>query len=114
MSRKSFIKSFPAFLNDDATTTLTSPESSVLLLDRASYHIRFSTANSGTFTVQAKNGEEDEFYDLDFGVPLTITSETEAVIRLDEMPFTIVRILWEPSSGAGTLTARLTAKSLGA
>ena len=96
-----------------ATGSLTSSETDVSQLDKASIHCLFSTANSGTFTVEAKNGDSDTWYELNFGSPLTITTETDVQILLNEMPFTRIRLKWVPSAGAGTLTATITSKTVG-
>jgi hypothetical protein len=114
MARKLVIPSYIALNAADATVSQTSGESIVDGTDKVSYHVTFSANNTGTFTVQAKNGNNDAWYDLDFGQPLTITADNEAVFFLNECPFTKVRLLWSPSAGSGTMTAILTSKSLGA
>lgn len=114
MARKHVIYDFQPFVAVSATTSQTSVETNVSQLDELSVHLKFSASNSGTFTVEARNGKDSDWYELDFGAPLSITAESEVQILLRELPFTDVRFKWAPSAGSGTLSARLTAKTLGA
>lgn len=83
-------------------------------MDKLSYHITFSAAASGTFTVQARNGKKDSWYNLVFAAPLTISAETVVVINLLELPFQYLRLQWGGDAAcAGTLTAVVGAKSVG-
>jgi len=106
--------------NLSATSNQTSGKTNVANMDSASIHIKFSAANSGEFIVEARNGEyaaheaELNWYALQFGELLTITTETDVQIVLAEMPFTEVRLKWIPSAGAGTMNAYLTMKTAGA
>jgi hypothetical protein len=100
--------------NVDATIAQTSGLSSVFGADKLSIHVKFSAPNSGTFTVQAKNSEKDDWFEVIFNSALTITAETEALILLNEVPFESLRLLWAPSAGSGTLTAIYKMKSQGA
>lgn len=110
---KHTIYGFKVLDSVSAVTAQTSLETIVGQLDKLSYHCIFSAASSGTFTVQAKNGDKDSWYALSFGSPLTITAETEAVINLFELPFNHVRVLWS-GGGTGTLTISLASKAVGA
>jgi hypothetical protein len=115
MSRKNIIPGYKAFDALDATTTQTQdPETSVVGCDKASYHVTFSTANTGELIVQAKNSKNDSWYDLDFGVPLTVTAETEIILNVNQINFQAMRLVWQPSAGAGTISAVLSSASVGA
>lgn len=99
----------------DASTTQTSAATTVDQIDYMSYHCKFSGNVSGTFKIEAQNSELDSWYELNFGAALTITSESEAQILINDVPFVNVRLVWTPSSAAGqTLTSILTMKSRGA
>lgn len=102
-----------------ATASQTSGITNVLNLDNATIHVLFSAPNSGTLIVEARNisplqGDVSGFYPLNFGAPLTITSETNVQIILNSMAFTDLRIKWVPSSGSGTVSAFLNMKTVGA
>lgn len=120
MSRKHVVE-FQAFTAANATTTQTSPKTNCEQHDSCSYHVKFSAANSGTFTVEARNesyekqsDSELNWYALNFGVPLTIAAETDVQILMNVMDFAEVRLKWAPSAGAGTMSAFLNMKSKGA
>lgn len=112
MSRKT-THPYVAFNAVDATISQTSAETTVLGVDKASYHIKFSTANTGTFVIQARNTDSDTWFEVSFGVPLAITADTEALLSMHEMPFNKLRLVWNPSAGAGTMTANLVIKAVG-
>ena len=120
MSRKHVVSKFDMMSGLSATTTQTSVKTNVEQLDSASIHIKFSAPNTGTLVVEARNGvypeheSELNWYELAFGAPLSLASETEAQILLKEMPFSEIRVKWVPSSGAGTMNAYLSMKVYGA
>lgn len=120
MSRR-FVNTFSCFDALNSAVSQTSEPTNVEPFDSASYQIKFSAPSSGTFTIQARNGskyrpDESELYwaDLDFGAPLTITSESDVRILLADLTFSELRILWAPSSSSGTITSKLTMKAVGA
>lgn len=120
MSRRPLVK-YTAFDALSAATAQTQIyPTNVENTDTASYHIRFSAANSGTFRVQARNRDvlpaadlAATWYDVNFGSPLTVASETDVQIVFNEMPFKEIRLIWEPSAGAGTISAYLHMKGKG-
>lgn len=114
MSRKNVILGHKAFNAVSATSTQLSAETDVSYLDSLSYHCKFSAANSGEFKVEAQNGDKDSWYQVPFSSTLTITTETEVQILMNELPFTRIRLRWVPSAGSGSLTCFLTSKSKGA
>lgn len=118
MARKNIIRGYKLFNAVNATTTQTSNETNVAFLDRCSIHLKWTAANTGTLKVEARNQRDDSddapWYELDFGTTLSVTAATEVQLVLKEMPFTGIRVVWTPSAGSGTLTARLHAKTEGA
>jgi len=100
----------------DATTTQNSSfnPTDVSQVDKATIHVVFSAANSGAFSVWAKNSLNDTYFELDFGAPLTLTAETECLIDLQQLDFQFIYLNWAPTAGAGTFTAILHMASLGA
>lgn len=113
MSRKLTHK-YKMFNALNATVSQTSQEVSVMGVDKLSIHVKFSANNSGTFRLQAKNGSDDSFFDVTFNATMTITSDNEALLIMNEVPFDSIKLIWTPSSGSGTMTAVLNMKSLGA
>ena len=114
MGRKSLVHSYKMLDAVSASASQTSAATNVEQVDKLSIHCLFSAANTGTLVVQARNGTSDGWYDLDFGSAMTITAETDVQILINECPFTDIRLIWTPSAGSGTMTARLTMKAVGA
>jgi hypothetical protein len=114
MGRKSLVHGFKMLDAVAASSAQTSAATNVEQVDKLSIHCLFTNASSGTFIVEARNGSKDGWYALDFGVPLTVTAETNVQIVLNESPFTDIRLTWTPSSASGTMTASLTMKAVGA
>ena len=113
MSRKN-THAYTVFNTVSATATQTSVSTSVQGIDKLSYHCKFSTNNTGTFTVEAQNSDSDTWVSVPFNVAMTITADNEALIVMNEVPFKNLRLVWTPSAGAGTLTTILNMKSVGA
>lgn len=130
MSRKHVVNSYEMFTGTkvatgaitpsvDASVPQTSKLSNVNSADSATIHVNFSTPNSGTLVVQARNietlpGENTAWYELSFGGPAVITGETDVQILLNALPFYEIRLVWTPSAGAGTMSAFLNTKVSGA
>lgn len=131
MSRKHVVNSYEMFTGTKVATGQANPSvsaaapqtsklSNVNSADSATIHVSFSTLNSGTLTVQARNIEtlpsepNKAWYDLSFGTPLTVTSETNVQIILNSLSFYEIRLVWTPSSGSGTISAFLNTKVAGA
>jgi hypothetical protein len=114
VSSKAVLYDFKTMDAVAANVAQTSKETVVGQMDKLSFHCTFTAPASGTFTVQAKNGEKDSWYNLDFGTSLIISFETEAIFNLFELPFKSVRIQWGGDAAcAGTLTAVLASKAVG-
>lgn len=102
-----------------AVSATTSQDSSanptdISYVDKASIHCKFSAANSGSFKVWVRNSIDDTYFELDFGSALTLTSETECNIEMQQLDFQTMYLQWVPSAGSGTLTAILHMASVGA
>lgn len=99
----------------DMSSSQTSDATSVINLDVASIHVAWSAASgASTITVEARNGENDSWYALDFGsVIATSGASGDHQITLLEMPFTDIRILTTAAT-SGSLTATISAKTTGA
>ena len=118
MSRKHVVK-YHSMSNLPAGSAQVSSETNVENLDSCSYHVKFASAASGTFKVQARNADlkttdTTAWYDVNFGTPLTISSETDVQILLNQLPFKEVRLVWTPSSASGLMNAYLVMKTVGA
>jgi hypothetical protein len=113
MSRKNVVHGYKMLNAVDSSIVQTSGATNVEQMDKLGIHALFSSASSGTFKVQARNGASDGWFDLNFGSSMTISNETDVQIILNECPFTDIRLVWTPSSSTGTLTASLTMKAVG-
>jgi hypothetical protein len=116
MGRKSVLKSFKMIDAGDMSTSLPSQSTNVINLDKASIHLVWTgTSPVGVITVEAQNGENDSWYDLDFGSTINISGNSgDHQIVFSELSFTTIRINYTRTSGTGSLTATISAKVTGA
>lgn len=127
MGRKNVVSGFTIFNAVDATATQNQNDTSASIAasgnggtiidsaDKVSIHCKFSTNNTGEFFLYANNSDDQSrWYKLEFDEAMTMTAETECQILLLECPFKRIYLQWVPSAGAGTLTAQLSAKVVGA
>lgn len=114
MARKNIVPSFALFENADLSTSLVSPTVNVQNMDGGGIHLAWSGASgTSTVTVQARNGSEDSWYDLDFGVPITIaTASGDHLLQFLDFPFTDIQLLISGAT-AGSLDGRVTLKQVG-
>lgn len=98
----------------DATTVQISDIHHTSEIDYLSMHAKFSASNSGTFAVLGRNHDNDQWYELNFGGSLVVSTETECQIILTQIPCKYLKLTWVPSAGSGTLTVFTTMKSVGA
>lgn len=116
MSKK-VLYSFPMFDAVSLSATKSSDVVNVQNLDNASIHIMWASGSSpvGDITVEVRNGEADDWRTLDFGSAISISGTSgEHEIVMYVMPFTDVRLKYTRTSGDATLSARITAKTVGA
>lgn len=114
MSRKNVVKSYKMLDGAALNASQASAPTSVINQDKASIHLQWAGASgTSTVTVQARNGELDPWYDLDFGSAISITGASgEHQLIFNELPFTEIRINSSAASG-GTVTATITMKQVG-
>jgi hypothetical protein len=101
---------------DLSALTITSSIVNVINLDTASIHVYWNgTSPVGVITVEARNGESNSWYNLDFGSTISVSGNSgNHQIVFTEMPFTDIRLVYTRSSGSGTLNAIITMKTTGA
>ena len=104
------------FDSGDISGTITSPATNTRQVDVASIAINWTgTSPVGVLTVEARNGEDDTWSELDFGQAINITGNTgEHTILFNELHFEEIRLVYTATSGTGTLDAILLAKTVGA
>lgn len=95
---------------------VTSSVVNVQNLDQGSIIVEWSgTSPVGEITVEARNGEQSNWYELDFNSTISISGNTGThQVVFNSMPFTDIRLQYNRTSGTGTLDAVITAKSVGA
>lgn len=105
----------------DMAVPQTSKEIQTTENDKASIHLKWVAGPVGTITVEVRNGHGEGYgnagnwYEISFGSTVAIgASDSEMQLIFTELPFTDLRIRYTPTSGNGTLTARLNMKSQGA
>ena len=116
MSRKQVLYGFKAFDATSLASSQTSAELEVGQADYGSIYITWTgTSPIGVITVQAKNGPNGTYRDLDFGSAISISGASgNHDIILNEMPFTHLQLVYTRTSGTGSISASITTKSKGA
>lgn len=116
MGRKNVVRSFKMIDAGNLASAITSTVVNVINLDQASIHIEWAgTAPVGTFTVEARNGEEDSWYALDMGGAISISGASgDHQLVFNQMPFTDIRLVYAATSGTGSVDAFISAKVVGA
>lgn len=116
MSRKNVVKSYNIFDEVSIAATQISASTNVINLDNASVHVKWTGSSPvGVLTVQARNGENDAWYDLDMGGTISISGNSgDHQLVFNSLPFTDLRLIYTRTSGSGNLTAALTMKTVGA
>ena len=119
MGRKSVVHSYDMFAEQatpSMAASLTSNITNVEQIDKISIHCSWAAGPEGSFTVQARNGTKDAWYNLEFSSSTAIVAaDDSAQFLFLECPFTDIRLLWVPTNlVASTLTAKYTAKVTGA
>jgi hypothetical protein len=126
MGRKSVLHSFKMIDAATMVGNITSAEVDVSQLDGASVHISWASSSIvGEIKVEAINGDKDltsnvdpsslNWYELDFNDTLVVNVDNSNMqIVFSALPFTKIRLKYVATSGTGSLTATITAKSIGA
>lgn len=117
MARKHLIYSYQFFDGSPVTVTAESNATVVAQLDYSSVYITWDTSDLvGTVEFLAKNGDNSDFYALDFGSAINITGASGShQIVFSEMPFTDLKMRVNVTGGSsGNVSAVITAKSEGA
>ena len=116
MARKHVVYAFDMFDAVSLGASATSSIVEVSQLDYASIYVSWTGSSTvGDLEVQAANGEDGTYHALDFGSTISISGASGSHnIILSEMPFTHIKLVYTRSSGTGSITATLTAKSASA
>ena len=117
MGRKNVIKSFKLIDSEDLATSFTTQNVNVINLDKASIHLSWTgTSPIGAFTVEARNGEDDDWFELTLGGgTIDISGDSgDHQLNFFELPFTDIRLIYTATSGIGTIEGFLSAKVTGA
>lgn len=104
-----------ATISGDMSASITSREIDCSETDKASIHGSWTAGPVGEFQVQVKVNDNDNWTPLSTGIPWEVDgSDSEMMIVLVEMPFKLLRVVWTPTSGSGTLSLFMNEKSVGA
>lgn len=116
MGRKNVIKSFKMVDSADLSGNFTSETVNTINLDKASIHLSWSgTSPVGTVSVEARNGENDSWYELDMGSAISISGNSgDHQLNFLELPFTEIRLQYTSTSGTGSIDGYISAKVVGA
>ena len=122
MARKNIVQAFPLMTDEDMSGDITSAETSVKNLDKATVRITWDIGSSpvGVVTVQALQEKDNipvsdsDWFDVDFDATITIdNTETEHQILFETLPFDKIRLRYTRTSGSGTMNAKISAKQVG-
>lgn len=113
--RKNVVRGYKMVDAGSMAATITSSEVNVINLDKASIYVDWSgTAPVGVLVVQARNADNGDWFDLDFGTPIAISGSTGShVLLFNELPHNSIRLVYTATSGTGSLDAVLAAKQVG-
>ncbi len=115
MGRKNVVKTFEMFDSTSLGADATSSVVNVINQDKASIHVSWTgTSPIGVILVQARNGENDSWYTLDFPSIGVSGNTGDLQILFNELPFTDIRLFYDRTSGTGSITARISSKTTGA
>lgn len=123
MARKNTIQAFQLLTDQDLSADFISQETSVKNLDQASVRLSWTTAGLPVGEIRFQGLQEKEgtpidpsdWFDIDFDTTIPInSSESDHQILFEVLPFDRLRIRYIAASGAGTMNAKITAKTLGA
>lgn len=100
----------------DMSADITSEIVNVINLDKASIHIAWTGSTPvGELKVDARNGENDPWYELDFNTTLSVSGNSgDSQIVFNELPFTDIRLRYVRTSGTGSVDATISMKVVGA
>lgn len=121
MGRKNVIKTHRIFDAQSIASTVTSDITNVINLDQASIFISWTGSSPvGVLTVEATNDDPSQnipvatWRSLDFGSAINISGNSGSHdLIFNELPFAAIRIKYTATSGAGNLTATISAKTIG-
>jgi hypothetical protein len=94
----------------------TSAETNVLNMDKAAILFEWSagTVPVGDVTVEARLSKGGTYEILDIGGPVSVSGASGShLIRLDELPFYSIRVVYTRASGTATATATIVIKQVG-
>lgn len=116
MSRKNAIFSYKFFDSQSVSADATSNSTSSIMQDQATIALVWSASSLvADLIVQVRNGNNDDWRDLDFGTPISISGASGShELHFLSMPWTDMRLFVDVASGSGVVDATLTAKAVGA
>lgn len=110
MSRKNVLDGYKIFDSINLSTQTSNP-TNVKYLDYGSIHIEWSGSSPvGSISVEARNGENDNFTTIDIGPAPISGSSGSHYLLFQKFDFYELRLVYTHTSGTGTLTANLIAK----
>lgn len=121
MGRKNVVKTYEIWNGVDLTTDPTSSHTDTINLDKASIFVEWSGSSpSGTLVVQGTNDDPSAsaaptWYEIEMGGTISISGNSGShSLVFTELPFAAIRLNYTNSSGTGTISATITAKTIGA
>lgn len=121
MARKNIILTHKIFQSTDISTNQTSGNTNTANLDSGSIYVEWTGSSPvGVLTVEATNDDPTSpagavYRELSFGNAINISGNSgNHELILNQLPFRAFRLVYTASSGTGSITATLTAKTLGA
>lgn len=116
MARKHLVKQVQIIEDGDMSGNLTSTALNVEQLDNASIYVSWTSSGiEGELRAEARNGEDNAWYELDFNTIIDVDTDNDYhQIVFKQLPFTHLRVKYISTAGTGTLNAVATMKTEGA
>lgn len=117
MSRKIFAGPFKALDAESLAADFQSGATDLNYIDNVGITISTSgvTDNTGTFTIEIRNGENDSWQTLSLDTPMVLSNADASFnVSLNQVPFSQIRIAFAAAGGTpdGTATAWIVGKGV--
>lgn len=113
MGRKNVLLPYHLVVAGDMSDDITSGVVNVQYLDNVGIQVVFTGDPVGTFTVEG-SVDGTNYTELDLGTISASGAGDSFLMNMNQLPYPLIRLKYTATSGAGSLNAYVTAKTVGA